>query len=183
MSIVGIVGFMILRPFPMRLLAFLGGIAASIIVRSEAMRDFARKPVMSVLAVLCLCLTALQFPTAYSPVPLLFLSVAFIIVACGNTLFGALTSGCSRMLGDMSYSIYLLHGIVLFAVFRLLIGAERAAALTPAAHFSIAALCTPLVITISFITYRLIELPGMRQVPKLEAWLHGQLRWAPAPPG
>jgi peptidoglycan/LPS O-acetylase OafA/YrhL len=177
LSIIGIAGFLMLRPFPMRLLAFVGGIAASVLVRNAALCNLAKKPTASFIVMGCLCLTLSLFPTAYAPLPVLLLSVAFVIVACGNTLFGALTNSCSRMLGDVSYSIYLLHGILLFSVFRLLIGADRAAALSTMEHCAVAMLCAPVLILVSFVTYRMIELPGMRRVPRLEAWLHTHLPW------
>ena len=41
----------------------------------------------------------------------LLLSSAFAIIACGNTLFGALEWPAARGLGDIGYSIYLLHGL------------------------------------------------------------------------
>jgi peptidoglycan/LPS O-acetylase OafA/YrhL len=181
LSIVGIVGFLMLRPFPMRLLAFVGGIAAAVLVRNVALCNLAKKPSATVLAIGCICLTLSRFSTAYAPLPLLLLSVAFVIVACGNTLFGVLTNSCSRMLGDMSYSIYLLHGILLFCVFRFLIGVDRAAALSTMEHCAAVIFCTPILIIASFVTYRMIELPGMRRVPQVEAWLHTHFPWVLVP--
>jgi peptidoglycan/LPS O-acetylase OafA/YrhL len=180
LSIIGVAGFMMLSPFPMRLLAFAGGIAASLAVRNARLCNLARTQTATLLAVCCLLLTVSLFDTAYAPLPLLLLSVAFVIVACGNTLFGALTNSSSRMLGDMSYSIYLLHGIMLFCAFRLLLGADRSAALSTTQHCAVAILSTPVLIAVSFVTYRVIELPGMRRVPRLEAWLQQHLPWVAA---
>lgn len=41
----------------------------------------------------------------------------FICVACGNSLFGLLTRRSALVLGECSFSIYLLHGIVLSVLF------------------------------------------------------------------
>jgi peptidoglycan/LPS O-acetylase OafA/YrhL len=165
LSIVGIAGLSMLHPFPMRLLAFVGGIAASACVRNSTLCRLAKSRLASLLAIGCLYLAAREFPTAYAALPLLLLSITFIVIACGNTVFGALAHPYSRMLGDVSYGIYLLHGIVLFCAFRLLIGVPTAAALSGTSHCLIAMGCTPIVVLVSFGTYRLVELPGMRVLP------------------
>jgi peptidoglycan/LPS O-acetylase OafA/YrhL len=66
----------------------------------------------------------------------------------------------------MAYSIYLLHGMILFVTFRFVIGYDAAAALSPVMHWCIVLSCVPIVILISFLTYRLIERPGMMITPK-----------------
>ncbi|KQU18826.1 hypothetical protein ASG63_23645 [Methylobacterium sp. Leaf94] len=45
---------------------------------------------------------------------LIFTGQFFIIVACGNNLFGALSTSSSRLLGEISFGIYLFHGIVFY---------------------------------------------------------------------
>jgi peptidoglycan/LPS O-acetylase OafA/YrhL len=42
------------------------------------------------------------------------------LVAYGNSLFGLLKLKSSILLGEISYSIYLLHGIVLYVLFTFL---------------------------------------------------------------
>jgi peptidoglycan/LPS O-acetylase OafA/YrhL len=156
----------------MRLLAFAGGIAAAFLVRNGMLCTIARRPGAAIVVIGCLFLVVALFPTAYAPLPIVLLSMAFAIVACGITLFGVLNSSFSRMLGDMSYSIYLLHGILLFSTFRLIIGENRAASLSTTQHCIVAMLCTPVLVIASFITYRLIELPWMHRVSKVTSWLH-----------
>ncbi|MEP7240615.1 MAG: acyltransferase [Devosia sp.] len=53
------------------------------------------------------------FHGAYAPLPALLLTIAFIPVVAGNSYFGLLTLRGSVVLGETSYSIYMLHGIVL----------------------------------------------------------------------
>jgi peptidoglycan/LPS O-acetylase OafA/YrhL len=52
-------------------------------------------------------------PTPYSYAQLPFYGFFFIAVACGNDIFGSLRTKGSLVLGECSYGIYLLHGIVL----------------------------------------------------------------------
>ncbi|EPS9113085.1 acyltransferase family protein [Klebsiella pneumoniae] len=44
----------------------------------------------------------------------------FLSVVMGNDLFGLLSLHTSKILGEISYSIYLMHGIVLFVLFKFL---------------------------------------------------------------
>jgi peptidoglycan/LPS O-acetylase OafA/YrhL len=46
----------------------------------------------------------------------------FLAVAAGNTMFGVLASRPAVALGDASYSLYLFHGLFVFAFFRLVPG-------------------------------------------------------------
>lgn len=151
--------------------AFVGGMAASVLVRYEKVRVIASAKISTMLVVGCVAAVVMIYPTAYGSMPLLLLSIAFTLVAGGNTLFGLLTSHTSRVLGEMAYSIYLLHGIVLFLMFRFLFGFPEAAKLTPIEHWAMIALCTPVLISISFLTFRQIELPAMRIAPKAANWV------------
>jgi peptidoglycan/LPS O-acetylase OafA/YrhL len=60
--------------------------------------------------------TALPFATGDEQSwPAFFLTtMIFIPIACGNTLFGLLTLRGLRLMGIVSYSVYLLHGTSLF---------------------------------------------------------------------
>jgi peptidoglycan/LPS O-acetylase OafA/YrhL len=110
-----------------------------------------------------------RFPGVATPAPLLLLSLAFGIIACGNTLFGVLAWPAARGLGEMGYSIYLLHGLVLFTIFGLILGPDRAAALSVTGHWMVVYSCVPLVAVLSFATFRLIEAPAMASVDRVTA--------------
>jgi len=161
---------------PIRSTAFLGGICAAFLARDKRISAMARSPAAGLIVLLCLFLDASFFPTAYAPVPIALLSMAFSTIACGNTLFGVLTRDVSRFLGELSYGIYLLHGILLYSVFRLGIGLDRAAELSPAAHCVVALSCTPLLIGAAYAAHCLIERPGMLLVPDVTEWLYGKMR-------
>ena len=63
----------------------------------------------------------------------LLLTVVFCIVAAGNDLCGLLNRPVSRKLGEMAYSVYLLHGLLLYATFNFVLGAARSRDIVPAA--------------------------------------------------
>lgn len=151
--------------------AFVGGMTASLLVRQESVRAISSSKISNMLVAGCVALAVAIYPTAYDSMPLLLLSIAFTLVAGGCTLFGLLTSHTSRVLGELAFSIYLLHGILLFLVFRFLLGFPAAAKLTAIEHWGVIALCSPVLISISFLTFRRIELPAMRLAPKATNWI------------
>ena len=114
-------------------------------------------------------MTVKSYASAHGAVPLLLLSAAFALIAGGNSLFGLLTWTVSRFLGEMAYSIYLMHGLILFISFRLIVGSNEAAAFSPLQHWLLVAAITPVLICICFATFTLIEQPAMRQVAPVTA--------------
>lgn len=149
------------KPDGYHLASFGGGIATAVLVRSTQFRQFAESKIATLVIVGCLVFTVSIFDTAYSLVPLLLLSVVFALIASGNTLLGMLIHPASRTLGEMAYSIYLLHGLILFSVFHLAIGIDRTATFAPLKYWAVLLLATPFLICCSFATYYFIERPAM----------------------
>lgn len=145
--------------------AFLGGIIAAVLVRSREFRAFAGAPWASALVLLSTAALVALFPGATSTGATVLLAVVFAIVAGGCTVFGALATPASRLLGDIAYSVYMLHGIALFVLFRW--AHLQAAALSPAAHWLAIVLLAPVLVAGCYATYRLIEKPAMDRVPSL----------------
>jgi peptidoglycan/LPS O-acetylase OafA/YrhL len=82
----------------------------------------------------------------------------FFVAAAGNTFFGFLTHPAIRCLGAMSFSLYLLHGIVFRLVFRIL----KMAGLTdlPQLDYWLIIIVTAIATTfLCAATYRWIEFP------------------------
>ena len=152
---------------------FLGGITSAFLVRRPAVCRAARHPAASALAIAALAAVT-RFATAFAPVPLLLLSLAFAIIACGNTLFGVLAWSPARGLGEMGYGVYLLHGLVLFATFGLVLGIDRTAALTLTSHWLVVYACVPVVVVLSFTTFNRIEAPAMASVDRVNALMAPQ---------
>jgi peptidoglycan/LPS O-acetylase OafA/YrhL len=158
-----------------RLSPFLGGIAAAFLARDQRVRLLAASKGASILTLLLLVVAVLLFSTVHEFLSLLCVSTAFVGIACGNTLFGVLSHATSRLLGQISYSIYLLHGILLFLVFRFVLGFPRAGTLSPFLHWSIIAICSIILVIICSLTYHFIERPGINAAPgvasRLETYL------------
>ena len=162
------------RPEPVLATAFLGGALAAGLVRVPWLRALAGTSAASVGALAALGgVTALFGP--FRPVPLTILSLAFLVVAAGNSLFGILTNRAARLLGEVSYSMYLLHAILLFALVRWGIGVQALAVMPAAAYWSIILCLTPLLVILCMITFTLIERPGIESAPRITASVRGLL--------
>ena len=158
------------------LASFLGGISAAFFVRSESFRKIAERKISSFVSLGCIATAVGAYPSAFGLIPLLLLSVAFVIIACGNTMFGILINPVSRTLGEMAYSIYLLHGITLFITFTFIIGITEARGLSSITHWLLVVGVTPVLLSLSLFTFRYIESPAMRSTTPFTAWLRSRIK-------
>ena len=94
------------------------------------------------------------------------MGVLFVIVACGQDFFGLLTSQAARWLGTISYSVYLLHGIVLYIVMRRVHTLTPIGSLSDTAYWCVVAGAGLLTVLCSAVTYSLIERPFIQSRPK-----------------
>ena len=153
--------------------AFLGGIIASYLIRNDEFKLFAASNIASILVVISL-FSAVVFFSYSESFALVLLMIAFILVACGNNLYGALIHPVSKALGNLSYSIYLLHGILLFVTFNILI--DKPFVTSPIVYWGIILIITPILILICHYTYHYIEYPLMKSTDKVMIWLK-KLGW------
>jgi len=170
-GIAGVAGLVLWQPEILPLLAFLGGIAAAVLIRWEAFRRFAAGRIASFLALGCVAIAVAAYASAFSGTPLLLLSAAFVLIACGNTLFGALVSPVSRTLGEIAYGVYLLHGMALFVAFFFILGVREAQEFSPELHWLAVLGVTPVLVLACFAAFRLIESPAMRSTAAVTARL------------
>jgi peptidoglycan/LPS O-acetylase OafA/YrhL len=151
--------------------AFLAGILTAIIFRFGQIKLLLTHPAFSIIAIALVLWQGWNYPEiSYqqpSKVPAFCLSVAFVIIACGNNLFGILTTRTARYLGEVSFGVYLLHGIVMFTVFNYIFGFEHVSTMSAVHYWLLISFITVLLIVAATLTYRLIEAPAMRRVSKV----------------
>jgi len=157
--------------------AFAGGALAVPLAQRPGVRRLAASPAGTGLVLAFVALAVLLFPTAYAPAPMLLLACAFTLVAAGCDLCGALSSRVSRLLGEPTYSIYLLHGLVLYVAIRWVFGATVVARWPAPAYCALVLGLVPVVLALAWASYRWIEMPALRLLPGPGG------RRAPAAPG
>jgi peptidoglycan/LPS O-acetylase OafA/YrhL len=150
---------------------FLGGGVAALLVRQPRFVAFAQGRLAGAIAVAALVSVVLFAAGGNDPLALVGSTLAFSLVAGGNSLSGLLTLRAARALGAMGYSLYLLHGIVLYTLWMLVLGVERTSALTPFQHWAIVAAVLPPMLLLSHASWRWVELPAIRAVPGVVARL------------
>ena len=93
------------------------------------------------------------------------------MIAGGNGVFGLLTNKISRTLGEMAYGISLLHGLLLFVLFRFVIGFERASVFSPILYWASIIGLTPLLISVAYLCYKKVEHPFLSKTNTFTFWL------------
>jgi len=146
-----------------RIYPFAGGITAAFLARNNLIRKYCSSAWASCLLLILIPGILLLYPDVATPVPFIGICLAFITIAAGNDIFGLLSHRLTRYLGMISYSLYLLHGLVLFSCFYFVLGFKRAKALSPLEHWLIIGGCSVLLILLCSLTYVYIERPAQRK--------------------
>ncbi|HBH15247.1 MAG TPA: hypothetical protein DDY11_09380 [Leclercia adecarboxylata] len=121
-------------------------------------------------AVVCVVLAFLFYNTPYSLYSLPALTLLFIFIVNGADLFGLLTHRAIVRLGEISYSIYLLHGIGWYCMNYALKSSGLSVDVKIYMIFSSVGFIT--ILLLSAATYKYIEKPfiqlSMRSAAKAE---------------
>ncbi|MFM2214109.1 MAG: hypothetical protein RL427_1372 [Bacteroidota bacterium] len=141
---------------------FIGGIVAAVLLQNTNIRATLGRPVYSLIAIVLLVVPILFFDSGRKPVPLICSSLFFMIIASGNSLFGVLNRSLSRKFGQITYSLYLVHGTLLFVLFYGVLGLERASQLSTTEYWGLIALTVIPLLLVSQLTFKYIELPMMQ---------------------
>ncbi|AZD53924.1 Acetyltransferase [Pseudomonas chlororaphis subsp. aurantiaca] len=154
---------------------FLGGMVAAILVRLESFRAVSVSRWATLVVLFLVAYVVTMYPSVYDYVQAKFiLVIVFCFIAGGNSIFGLLNSKVSRVMGEMAYSIYLLHGLVLFVAFRLVIGASLGKELSPSQYWGVILTLTPVLILICGLAFRFIEKPAMKMTGPLTDWIRAK---------
>lgn len=141
------------------LLSFVGGAIAALVVKKKLLEN-KNSTLLSILILVCLALIP-QFENSNNIYCKLLITIVFVLIASGNTLFGILNSSTLKLLGEISYSTYLIHGIILFLVFYFGFGLEKAKKLLTSEYCEVVFLITPIIVIFSFLCYKGVEKPFM----------------------
>ncbi|HTH59664.1 MAG TPA: acyltransferase [Paraburkholderia sp.] len=137
-----------------------GAFAALIHVRWPQLPRL-RHPLAAVAAFGALAATALPLAQMYGPLQSLLLFPLFVGALYGNSFFGALTTLSARVLGLVSYSVYLVHGVMLYVGLQLLNAFVPVAGIGDVAYAGVATLIGAATVGVSLVTFRFVEHPFM----------------------
>ncbi len=157
----------VFQPLALHLATFACGMVAAWLARWPHWQRFCARPLAGVLVVVALLLLVLGFPGLYRLPPLMSLGLAFCLIAGGCDLFGLLRWRPSVRLGEISYSVYLLHGIVLFTLFHGIVGVDAAARWSPLVYSAVVVALTPVLVALCTLSFVAIERPGIRATDRL----------------
>ena len=112
-------GLLLSRYLQMFLVGFAVGMVAAYKPWGSRMQTWMTSHVAAIFALLCLGIELSRNVPVYSWTQSLLLAPLFFTVIVGNTFAGLLSSRPLRALGQMSYSLYILHGVLLFDLLSL----------------------------------------------------------------
>ncbi|MGS1033100.1 acyltransferase family protein [Burkholderia glumae] len=122
----------------------------------------ARGPLAAVAAIAALALAVHESPSTYGHLPQVAgLTIFFVVVASGNSLFGMLHTRAAERLGNISYSVYLSQGLVITGFYALPF-VKSWAYLSPELFWLSALCCCAVLVSLASVTYCLIERPMIR---------------------
>ncbi|WP_282629926.1 acyltransferase family protein [Empedobacter sedimenti] len=142
------------------LISFLGGMIPAFILYFKPNINL-NKNIYSFIAVFCIIISFSYNTSNDNYFSKLYLVVTFTLIALKTDIFGILKTNYLKYIGEISYSTYLIHGILLFSTFYF-IGFKNIKTLNTYTYTIIVSVISILLIFTSTITFYYIEKPFMK---------------------
>ncbi len=142
-----------------------GAIAAELMHRYK-LEKYLKGRQYDILMILILVLALTLFLRGHSLSQYILIFMFFMLLINKNDLFGLLVSMPAKFLGAISYSIYLLHNIVLNQVFHSFNEFLQLETISGLVFWALVGLSGTFVILFSAITFRYVEYPFISRKPK-----------------
>lgn len=143
---------------------FFFGIIAAHIYNKYPKFDFFKMKISSVVPLLGIVLVYFMNYKPYSFSQYAVTLGIFLCFVYGSDLFGFLKTFTAKFLGTLSYSIYLIHGIVLFGVLNTADSWKPIVEMNALQFWSLITLSGLLTIVVSSVTYQYIEYPFIKMI-------------------
>jgi peptidoglycan/LPS O-acetylase OafA/YrhL len=140
---------------------FCVGFVTAHLVKMPAIRGFARSVFAAPLTVAVILLTLCLVPSAHGPLESLALALPFVLIASGCDFWGALRQRALLFLGQISYSVYMVHCLVFGAVLIPLFSVLHTELESTAVYWTVMFLTAPVLIVVATVWNRSFELPFM----------------------
>jgi len=138
---------------------FLSGMAVASLLH-ENIRPRISNNVSSTIALASMGVVFLTSDTGYGTLSAMLLALFFYFVCSGTSVFGLLTTMPARRLGNMSYSLYLMQGLVLTLVFAIA-PVRNFAMASPQGYWAVGIACACVLLLGAALGYACIERPGI----------------------
>jgi peptidoglycan/LPS O-acetylase OafA/YrhL len=138
---------------------FLCGMAIAHLVASAPLGKYLTSKVLTLVVLVPLVIAPLFSRVDRHLVNLALMFLPFLAVALGNDFFGLLRTRGAKVLGTISYSVYLMHGIVLYAVLRSVNMVFPVKDMSVLTYWALIAVCGVIVVMACSLTYRFVEKP------------------------
>jgi len=138
---------------------FLSGMAVASLLH-ENVKPKISPNVSSAMALTCLTVIFATSEAGYGTATAVLLALFFYLVCSGATLFGLLTTTAAHRLGNVSYSLYLMQGLVLTVAFSNA-SIRTFAMASPQQYWAVGVLCACVLLLASALGYAFIERPGI----------------------
>ena len=178
-------GFFLFRA----LLSFLSftfcvGFVTAHLVRNPKVRQFARSVWAAPLSVSLIVLTLCLLPARQGPLESLFLAIPFVAVAGGCDFWGVLRRPPLLFLGQISYSVYLIHCLLYAAILIPLYNVFGHTMQSASLYWTIVLVIAPIIIGMSTLWNHTFELPFMakRKAASRAVPIGGAAPLQPVPP-
>ena len=130
--------------------------------RLKGLIKAASHPAAAAVPVVALTILLVFYPEAYGLPQALLMFLVFAPIAWGCSLGGLLKIRPIRLLGEISYSVYLLQGVVLYVAFTILWPTFFARPRSVGVVFTALFVSGVVLILLSTLTFRLVEAPFIR---------------------
>lgn len=151
--------------------AFLFGILVAFMIHKYPSNSILSSNKISIFGLLLLIISVYYFNSGRKFIPLLFSAFIFLIIVYRNSFFNILSSNFSRKFGQITYSLYLIHGLVLFITFNHIIGVEKLKDYSMLHYWLLVSVLVVPTVVISQLSFKYIELPMINKVKKNNLWI------------
>jgi len=144
--------------------SFVLGALAAVVARNDRLAEAFRTRAAALLALGAFALLLFVGVPEYVALTIMF--VPLCAVACGNGLFGILTNDAAVEMGDISYGVYLFHGLALSGTIMLIVGPRRSAGMDEGAYWMLISVVSIGLVIATAILHRVVEKPALAQVSR-----------------
>ncbi len=153
-----IIIYTVWRPETMYIINFVaGGVAAWLRLRYPDWNF--KNPIHTFATLACLVIVFTCFERGFGYLQSLLMFAFFLSVVYGNSLFGLLQTRPARAIGAASYSLYLMHCIVLYVLINTFNLWQPVAGLDLISYWLLVAGMGSVALTVAWLSYRYVEYP------------------------